>query len=57
MSRHSVLCRDSGARHCVATRLCACDRDAMSRQCGAALHHNGEGHAPAINQARRARQG
>ena len=40
MSRHSVLCRDSGARHCVATRLCVRDRDALSRQCSAALHRN-----------------
>ena len=43
MSRHSVLCRDSGARHCVATRLCARDIDSLSRQCGAVLHRNREG--------------
>ena len=30
MSRHSVLCRDSGVRHYVATKLCALDRDALS---------------------------
>ena len=35
--RHNVLCRDSGARSYVAIRLCACDRDALSRQCGTAL--------------------
>ena len=29
MSRHSVLCRDNGARHYVATRLCARDKDAL----------------------------
>ena len=37
MLRHSVLCRNSGARHCVATRLCAHDRHALSRQCGITL--------------------
>ena len=40
MLRHSVLCRDSGARHCIATRLCSQDKDALSRQCGAALHRD-----------------
>ena len=32
MSRHSVLCRDSEALRCVATRLGVHDRDAQSRQ-------------------------
>ena len=32
MSRHSVLCRDSEALCCVATRLSAHDRDALTRQ-------------------------
>ena len=49
MSLHSVLCRDSGVRHCVATRLCAHDKDALSRQCGAALLRNREGQARAID--------
>ena len=57
MLRHSVLCRDSGARHCVTTRLCKRNRDALSRQCGIALCHDREGHAPAIDQTDRARQG
>ena len=30
--RHSVLCRDSEALHCVATRMGTHDRDALSRQ-------------------------
>ena len=30
MSRHSVLCRDSGARHYVATKLCVRDKEALS---------------------------
>ena len=64
MSRHSALCHDSRARHCVATKLCACDKDALSRQCGAVLRRDKEGHAratyetrrtPATDQARRAR--
>ena len=56
MSRHSALCHDSGARHCVATRLCACDRDALSRQYGAVLRRDREGHARATDEARHARQ-
>ena len=30
MSRHSVLCGDNEARHCVSTRLCAHNRDTLS---------------------------
>ena len=45
MSRHGTLCRDSGARHCVATRLCAHDRDALSRQCSVVLCRDREDHA------------
>ena len=45
MSRHSVLCRDSGARHCIAIRLCSHDRDALLRQCSVVLRHDIEGHA------------
>ena len=30
-SRHNVLCHDSGARHCVAARLRARDRHALSK--------------------------
>ena len=44
MLRHSVLCRDSGARHYVTTRLCVRDRDVLSRQCGATLGRDREGH-------------
>ena len=51
MSRHSALCHNSGAKHYVATRLCARDRDALSRQCGTVLRCDKEGHEPAINQA------
>ena len=32
MSGHSVLCRDSEALRCVATRLGAHDKDALTRQ-------------------------
>ena len=49
MSRHSVLCHDSGARHCVITRLCTCDKDTLSQQCGAALRLDKEGHARATD--------
>ena len=52
MSRHSALCRDNGARHYVVTRLGARDRDALSRQCGAALRRDRVGHACTKNQAR-----
>ena len=52
MSQHSALCRDSGARHYVATRLCVCDRDALLQQCGAVLRRDKEGHAHVIDQAR-----
>ena len=31
MSRHSVLCRDSGARDCIAAKLHVCYRDTLSR--------------------------
>ena len=55
MLRHSVLCDDSGARHCVTTRLCARNRYAMSQQYGATLRHDREGHARAIGQVGRAR--
>ena len=54
MSRHSVVCRNSGARHCVTIRLCARDIDTLSRQCGAALRRDREGHVRATNQAERA---
>ena len=57
MSRHSVLCRDSEARHCIAIRLCVHDRDALLRQCGVVLRHDREGHARTVDQAERARQG
>ena len=50
MLRHSVLCHDSGARHCVTTRLCTRDRDALYQQCGAALRPDREGHVLAIDQ-------
>ena len=43
MSRHSVLCRNSGVRHYVTTRLCARDKDTLSRQCGATLRRDKEG--------------
>ena len=56
MSRHSVLCRDSRARHCIATKLCMRDRDALSRQCGAALRRDREDHVRTIDQAGRAQQ-
>ena len=55
--RHSVLCYDSGARHCFATKLCTRDKDALSRQCGTVLHRDKEGHVRVTNQAERARQG
>ena len=55
MSRHSVQCRDSGVRHCIATRLRARGRHALSQQCGVVLCRNREDHARAIDQARSAR--
>ena len=55
MSRHSVLCRDSRARHCIATKLCVRNRDALSRQCGAALRRNREGHVRMHDRPGRAR--
>ena len=57
MSRHSVLCRDNGERHCIAIRLCTHDRDALLLQCGIVLRHDREGHARTEDQAGRARQG
>ena len=57
MSRHSILCCNSGARHCVVTKLCARDRDTLSRQYGSTLRCDREGHAHAIDQAEHARQG
>ena len=42
-----------GQGQCVATRLRACNREALSRQCGAVLHHNREGHARATDQVGR----
>ena len=51
MSRHSALCRNTGVRHCVATRLCVRVKDALSRQCGVVLHRNREGYARAIEKA------
>ena len=57
MLQHSVLCRDSGARHCVATRLCSGNRDTLLRQCGVALHCYKEGYAHATDQVGCARQG
>ena len=48
------LCRDSGARHCVATRLYERNRDALSRQCSAVLHRDREGHASTTDIAERA---
>ena len=56
MARHSALCLDSGARHCVATRLCARNREALSGQCGVVLHRDREGHARATDLAGRALQ-
>ena len=53
-SRHRVLCFDSEARHCVATRLYVRDKDALSRHCGAVLHRDREDHVRVTNQARRA---
>ena len=55
MSRHSVLCRESGARHCVAVRLRANDKHALSQQCDAVLCRDKEGYACETDQARRAR--
>ena len=51
--RHNVLCRDNRARHCLAARLRACDRHALSRQCGALLCRDRECHAYATDQVRR----
>ena len=31
MSQHSILCHDSGVRHCVVARLCDRDKHALSR--------------------------
>ena len=45
MSRRSDLCRDSEARHYVAARLRARDRDVLSRQCDAVLRRDRESHA------------
>ena len=52
LSRHSVLCRNNGAGHCVATRLCARDKEALSQQCDTALRRGREGHARVTNQVR-----
>ena len=52
MLRHSVLCRDSGARHCVATRLCSHDIDALSRQCDVTLRRDREDHVRATYQVK-----
>ena len=36
-------------RHCVAARLCVCNRDDLSRQCGAVLRCDREGSSQAID--------
>ena len=49
MLRHNVPCRDSGARHYIATRLCAYER--VAQQCGAALRRDKKGHPRAIDES------
>ena len=44
MLRHSALCRNSRARHRVASRMCTYDKDALSRQCGVVLRRDIEDH-------------
>ena len=57
MLRHNILCRYSGARHCVVARPRARDIHALSQQCGVVLCRDRESHARSINQAGRARKG
>ena len=52
--KESMRTRDSGARHCVTARLRARDRHTLSRQCGAVLCRDREGHARTTDQAKRA---
>ena len=58
MSRHSALCRDSGARHGVATKLCVRDIDTLSRQCSVVLHRDrpSQARTRATDQVELARQ-
>ena len=37
------------ARHCVAARMCECNRDDLSRECGAVLRCDREGFVRAID--------